>query len=220
MHRSGTGILIVLAISLVASLTGCVGKSSGGSGGGGVQSVTLSPSGTQSIDIGATGTFTATAKNALGQTVIASTIQFTVASGNSNPAPLSITSTGAACAGSWDSTGTICSPGVPGIALVRATVDGVVSAETKVYVHQHIDSIQVSQLRPQGPPPHDCFSQGETWDYQATAYDINQHDITDAVGPLTWSTSNAGVLTVDSICLLYTSPSPRDRTRSRMPSSA
>ena len=25
---------------------------------------------------------------------------------------------------------------------------------------------------------------------------------------------------VDSICLLYTSPSPRDRTRSRMPSSA
>ena len=25
---------------------------------------------------------------------------------------------------------------------------------------------------------------------------------------------------VDAICLLYTSPSPRDRTRSRMPSSA
>ena len=28
------------------------------------------------------------------------------------------------------------------------------------------------------------------------------------------------VLTMSSICLLYTSPSPRDRTRSRMPSSA
>ena len=28
------------------------------------------------------------------------------------------------------------------------------------------------------------------------------------------------VLTPDSDCLLYTSPSPRDRTRSRMPSSA
>ena len=27
-------------------------------------------------------------------------------------------------------------------------------------------------------------------------------------------------LEVDSVCLLYTSPSPRDRTRSRMPSSA
>ena len=28
------------------------------------------------------------------------------------------------------------------------------------------------------------------------------------------------ILTVDTSCLLYTSPSPRDRTRSRMPSSA
>ena len=32
--------------------------------------------------------------------------------------------------------------------------------------------------------------------------------------------SNAGTLTVTNSCLLYTSPSPRDRTRSRMPSSA
>jgi ABC-2 type transport system ATP-binding protein len=30
----------------------------------------------------------------------------------------------------------------------------------------------------------------------------------------------AGKTTLLSICLLYTSPSPRDRTRSRMPSSA
>ena len=29
-----------------------------------------------------------------------------------------------------------------------------------------------------------------------------------------------GAATMDWICLLYTSPSPRDRTRSRMPSSA
>ena len=29
-----------------------------------------------------------------------------------------------------------------------------------------------------------------------------------------------GVDSLDQICLLYTSPSPRDRTRSRMPSSA
>ena len=29
-----------------------------------------------------------------------------------------------------------------------------------------------------------------------------------------------GVVIHDGICLLYTSPSPRDRTRSRMPSSA
>ena len=202
MHRSGTGILIVpvvLAISFAASLTSCVGKNSGGTGGGGVQTVTLSPGGTQSIDIGAIQSYSATAKDALGQTVVASTIQFTVASGNSNPAPLSILSTGAACAGSWDSTGTVCSPGVPGIALVTATVNGVSSSQTTVYVHQHIDSIQVSRLDPQGPPQHDCFSQGQTWDYQAIAYDIGQHDITNTIGPVNWSTSNADVLTVDNI---------------------
>ena len=31
---------------------------------------------------------------------------------------------------------------------------------------------------------------------------------------------STSTLTVSSVCLLYTSPSPRDRTRSRMPSSA
>ena len=32
--------------------------------------------------------------------------------------------------------------------------------------------------------------------------------------------NHAGLLAVAETCLLYTSPSPRDRTRSRMPSSA
>jgi hypothetical protein len=200
MHRSGTGVfIVVLAILLTACLTGCVGSNSGGNGGGGVKTVTLSPSGTQSINVGATQIFTATATDTLGQAVVAGTIQFTVTSGNSNPAPLSITSAGAACAGSWDSTGTICSPGVPGIALVTATVNGVSSTQTTVYVHQHIDSIQVSRLDPQGPPQHDCFSQGQTWNYQAIAYDISQHDITNTIGPVVWSSSNADVLTVDNI---------------------
>jgi hypothetical protein len=197
MHRSGTGIILILvAISLAASLTGCVGKNAGAAGGGGVQTVTLSPSGNQSINIGATQTFTATARDAHGVAVIGSAIQFTVTSGDSNPAPLSITSAGAGCAGSWDSTQTICSPGVPGIALVTATVNGVSSAVTTVFVHQHIENIRVS---PVSPPLHDCFSQGETWDFQAIAFDINQHDITNTVGPLTWSASNATVLTVNNI---------------------
>ena len=34
------------------------------------------------------------------------------------------------------------------------------------------------------------------------------------------STNNSGFSMTNNICLLYTSPSPRDRTRSRMPSSA
>ena len=37
---------------------------------------------------------------------------------------------------------------------------------------------------------------------------------------LPYKISNSSVNDVQGICLLYTSPSPRDRTRSRMPSSA
>ena len=39
------------------------------------------------------------------------------------------------------------------------------------------------------------------------------------VTPEGWTHSN-GAMNWDYTCLLYTSPSPRDRTRSRMPSSA
>ena len=37
---------------------------------------------------------------------------------------------------------------------------------------------------------------------------------------LAWRESLDARYGIDSVCLLYTSPSPRDRTRSRMPSSA
>ena len=36
----------------------------------------------------------------------------------------------------------------------------------------------------------------------------------------TMSAAKAGLTRIAKACLLYTSPSPRDRTRSRMPSSA
>ena len=38
--------------------------------------------------------------------------------------------------------------------------------------------------------------------------------------PVFGSTIAHGFLSLSMVCLLYTSPSPRDRTRSRMPSSA
>ena len=47
--------------------------------------------------------------------------------------------------------------------------------------------------------------------------------ITSVSGNISQLTNNAGYVTssgVTSVCLLYTSPSPRDRTRARMPSSA
>ena len=172
MHRCGSGFLLTLAITFVIALTGCLGKSSSNPGNGGVQTVTLSPGGMISIDVGGTQVFSASGRDAGGGTVLGVDIQFTVVSGSPNAAaPFSVINNGSgsasSCAGTWDPTVTICSPGTPGIAIVTAVINGVSSAPTTVYVHQHIDSIQVSRLDPQGPPLYDCFSQGQTWGYQA-----------------------------------------------------
>ena len=45
---------------------------------------------------------------------------------------------------------------------------------------------------------------------------INEFNVTD----LDWKLLESSLHMNSNICLLYTSPSPRDRTRSRMPSSA
>ncbi len=204
MHRCGTGILIILITAALAVLTGCLGQSTKNPNAQGVKTISLNPGGIQSIDVGATQTFFASAINALGQTVPGVSIQFVVTSGDSNPAPLTINASGAACAGSWDPTGLVCSPGSPGIAIVAASAEGVSSAQTTVYVHQHINKIQVTRIDLPTPPPYDCFSQGQTWQYQATAYDINNIDITNSVGPLSWTAESPSVVTIDNIPGLQT----------------
>jgi hypothetical protein len=194
MHRCGPGLLLTLVITFVVALTGCLGKSSPNPNGGGVKTVTLNPSSNFSIDVGGTQIFSASATDANGQPVIGVSIQFIVASGNPNAsAPLSVASNGSACAGTWDPSATLCSAGTPGIAIVTAVVAGVSSPPTTVYVHQHIDSIQITQAETQ-PPPNDCFSQDETWQFQGIAYS-NNVDITNTVGPMSWSSSNGAVVT-------------------------
>lgn len=203
MHRCGSALLLTLAITLVVAFTGCLGKSTTNPGNEGVTSVTLSPTGTISIEVGSTQVFTAAGKDANGRTVLPVNIQYVVASGSPNAAaPLSIASNGNACAGTWDSTATMCSPGLPGIALVSAVINGISSAPTTIYVHQHIDSLQISPLEPQGPPQYDCFSQGQTWNYAATAYSTIggiSTDITSTVGPMSWSSKNIGVVSTTPI---------------------
>jgi hypothetical protein len=194
MHRRGSGFLLTLVITFVIALTGCLGKSTPNPGGGGVKTVTLNPSSNFSIDVGGTQIFSATGTNANGSPVLGVSIQFIVVSGNPNAsAPLSVASNGSACAGTWDPSATLCSPGTPGIAIVTAVIEGVSSPPTTVYVHQHIDSIQIAQAETQ-PPPNDCFSQDQTWQFQAIAFS-NNVDITNTVGPMSWSSSNAGVVT-------------------------
>src|ERR1700686_1567562 len=194
MHRCGSGFLLTLIVTFVVALTGCLGKSSPNPNGGAVKTVTLSPNSNFSIDVGGTQIFSANATDANGQPVLGVSIQFMVASGNPNAsAPLSVASNGSACAGTWDPSATLCSPGTPGIAIVTAVVEGKSSPPTTVYVHQHIDSIQIPQAETQ-PPPNDCFSQDQTWQFQGIAYS-NNVDITNTVGPLSWSSSNGVVVT-------------------------
>ncbi|HKM86760.1 MAG TPA: hypothetical protein VJW96_11165 [Terriglobales bacterium] len=196
MHRCGSGFLLTLAIIFVAAFTGCLGKSSSNAGNGGVQTVSLSPGGMISIDVGGTQVFSATGKNASGGTVLGVNIQFVVASGSPNaPAPLSIASNGNACAGTWDASVAMCSPGAPGIALVTAVINGTSSAPTTVYVHQHVDNIQIVNAETL-PPQYECFSQGQTWQYAAIVYsNPGNVDITNSVGPINWSSSNPSVVT-------------------------
>ncbi|MGB9196400.1 MAG: hypothetical protein WCB53_05675 [Terriglobales bacterium] len=200
MRRCITGISLLIAISSVLALTACLGKSNAGSNGQGVASVTLSPAVNASLEVGGTLTFSATARNAGGGVIVGATQFFvTVPQGSTNPAPISIANNGNACAGTWDPAVAICTAGQPGVAIVTAVVDGVSSAPTTVYVHLHIDSLQLSELQVT-PTSSSCYqagpccSNGQTWTYQALAYN-NGVDITSSIGQPTWQSTNNGVLT-------------------------
>lgn len=200
MRRCVTVFFLITAISFALVLSACLGKSTPGPGGQGVSSVTLSPSSNFSMDVGATQVFSATARNASGGVIIGAT-QFLVGvpTGGTNPAPLSVASNGNACAGTWDVAVAICTAGQPGIAVVTAVVDGVSSPPTTVYVHQHVDSLQVTELQTT-PTSTSCYQTGpccsnsQTWLYQGLAYH-DGIDITSTVGQLTWQSTNTGVLT-------------------------
>ncbi len=202
MDRRSSGFLLGIAVLLMLIFTGCVGKSSPNPGNTSIQSVTLNPTGNLSIDLGATQSFTATARNGAGQTVI-TTIHFASACLPPQPcAPIAFANNGLACAGSWDSASNpvVCSPGVAGVAVVTASAGGVSSPPTTVYVHQHIDSLTVA---PVGTPKTSCFSPGDidpekrAWTYQATAFS-DGFDITNSVGPINWASTPTGVLATDT----------------------
>jgi hypothetical protein len=194
MYRLKTGWLLIPTIALAFALSGCLGKSSSNPGDGGVKSVSLNPSGTISIDVGNIQNFTASATDAQGRSVIGTIrYQITTPPGSTGAAPISMTNSGSACAGTWDQTLSLCQAGTSGIAIVTVLVNGVSSQPTTVYVHQHVDSLQAVNAE-QSNPPYDCFSQGNKWTYQALAFSKGQ-DITSTVGPLSWNSTNVGVLT-------------------------
>ena len=192
MHRCSSAFFLAIILTFAIALTGCLGKSSPTSLNGGVRSVSLNPASDFSMDVGTSQVFSATATDANGHAVVG-IVQFLAQSGNpGTPSPLSVATNGNACAGNWDAQVAICNPGTPGVALVTAVINGVSSPPTTVYVHFHIDSLEVMPAQEQNPP-FECFSQGQSWNYQGIAFS-NNVDISSSVGPLSWFTTNAGVL--------------------------
>ena len=62
-----------------------------------------------------------------------------------------------------------------------------------------------------------CASLNNSWYNATTAGMLNSESISQIIYNVWWPGANDPMYL---FCLLYTSPSPRDRTRSRMPSSA
>ena len=154
--------------------------------------IALSPTPSASLETGKTLSFTATPKDSS-----ASTITETVAYQSSNPAVLTVSTSGVACAGSWDNLTApqVCTPGPPGVAQVTAAVEGVSSPPTIVYVHQHIDNIALVAAPNQAPPTGNCISSGQSFNYQANASSQGL-DISSSVGPLLWASTNVSVVTL------------------------
>ena len=156
--------------------------------------ITIAP-GNSSIDLGTTLVFAA----ALTPT---STVPVTFTS--SNPGVLSFVSTapGVACAGRWDTAGQICNPTSVGVAQVTASANGAVSAPVTVYVHQHVDTVQVTLLNPPNKIP-DCVTLAPSTgvqnflDLQAQAFS-NGNDVTNTVGSFVFSQSNSSVATLST----------------------
>ncbi len=197
MFLCGPRFATVLTLVSLATLTGCLGKNSANPGNATIQSVSLNPGGTLSLDVGGTLVFSAIGRNANGTATVGGSLQYLVTSGSPNsPAPLSVASNGASCAGSFDPTATLCSPGTPGIAIVTAVINGVSSQPTTVYVHRHIENIQIKPAAGIAPQ-FDCFSQNQTFQYQGIAFSGNV-DITNTVGPMNWSFTNSGVVSLST----------------------
>jgi hypothetical protein len=199
MGRFGRGKYRVTAVVLVLfAISACGGHKPAGTSPY-PASVTLAPSTTISLQLGGTITFTASARNGTNNNV---SVPFTYIS--SNTTVLNLSPTGVACAGQWNVTYNVCTPGNVGVVQVTASADGINSKPTWVFVHQPIDQIVVSGILPLNSYVQEpCMSQGQTVPVQALAFSQGT-DITATVGPFTWSANNSAVVTLAPIVTNFT----------------
>jgi len=191
--------LTLAAIVGFASLWGCSGHPPAGTSPYPTR-VSLNPGTTASLQLGGILTFSATAQNGTGTNL--GSLPFTYNSNNTSV--LTLSPTGVACAGQWDSTYSLCTPGAVGVVQVTATVLGLVSAPTFVFVHAPVDNIVVKGILLNNQAVQEpCLSQGQTMIVEAHAFSQGS-DITSSVGPFSWSANNASVVTLTPIVSNFT----------------
>jgi hypothetical protein len=130
------------------------------------------------------------------QTTTGTTLNTPITFASNNTSILNLAPNGVACAGHWDVTFTICTPGATGLVTVTASALGATSIPTYVFVHPPIDNITVVGILPDGIQVQEpCLSQSQTMTVEAHAYS-NGTDVTSSVGPFSWSANNAAVVTL------------------------
>ena len=189
MGRLGqVGFVIAVLCLLVAVEAGCSsGKAVNAAAYPVPTSITLAPTGSVSMELGTNQQFLATPENASKAPITEPVFYH-----SNNSAVASVAANGLVCAGTWDSLSVpqICTAGPVGFADITATTQGVSSPTTRVYVHQHIDSVVITPVPP--VPINSCLSVTQTAAYQATAYSRGV-DVTASAGQFSWQMLNAGV---------------------------
>jgi hypothetical protein len=188
MGRLGqVGCAVAVLCAVVASEAGCSSNSVHSSVFAVPSSIVLVPQNSVSMELGTDQQFFATPETA-SKTAITEPIFYQ----SSNSAVVSVAVNGLVCAGKWDSLSVpqICTPGPVGFADVTAVTQGVSSPATRVYVHQHIDSVVITPVPP--APLNSCLSVNQAAAYQATAYSRGV-DVTGTAGQFSWRTLNTGV---------------------------
>jgi len=183
------GLRLAVAILSFWSIAGCGGNKPGAPIFPG--HITLTPATNASLTLGATLSFVASVQSASG-TNINTPISYT----SSDTSILNLAPNGAACAGHWDATFSLCSAGNTGVVTVTAGALGATSLPTFVFVHPPIDNITVTGILSNGVAIQEpCLSQTQSMTVEAHAFSQG-NDITTSVGPFTWTANNTTVVNV------------------------
>src|SRR5258708_3713966 len=142
MRRFASRVLLAFSIiSCFARLSGCGSSNPVGTAPTPTPTKVILTLSDSSLDLGATLLF-----NAVLTPPVITPVVFT----SSNPSVLSFvpSSGGLACAGRWDTLARVCTPQGAGFTQVTATANGVTSPPVNVYVHEHVDLIELSLINP------------------------------------------------------------------------